>query len=373
MKGLDTSRPLSLYIHVPFCTRKCDYCAFYSLPLSSVDNAWIDRYTSIILSELDALNRDYGKCYRSVFIGGGNPGVLGIDRLRAILAKAEENGMPQEVTIEINPENITEDISSLSSLLTRVSVGIQSMSDEVLSRLGRNARREDNIKALRILSQSPYIWNADIITAVPGESVERTLQDIDEISSFSPDHISFYCLTFEENTPLIAREKPLGEDKEAEFLLRGWEKLRALGYEHYEISNFAKPGKRCIHNSVYWNLGQYVGFGPGAESSVGYESVVSMRDSETLEEFLQNPQMTCTPLTREETIEEYLLTALRTSDGIDKAEYSERFSSSFDEIALCVTERYGSDMYINDSEHFALTEKGFMMLDRIILSLAMGL
>ncbi len=373
MKGLSYSLPLSLYIHVPFCVRKCDYCAFYSLPLSSLDPSWMDRYLNVILAEIEALNRDYGKPYKTIFLGGGNPGVLGADRLRRILEKAEENGMAEEVTVETNPETLTESFLSLSGLMTRVSVGIQSMDDSVLSSLGRNARQSDNLRALSLLSASSVRWNADIITAVPGESVETTLSDIEEVASYNPGHISFYCLSFEEGTPLIGRAAPIGEEKEAQFLRSGWEKLSSLGYEHYEVSNFARKGERCLHNEVYWKLGQYVGFGPGAESSIGYAPVTSMRDSEDLLSFLSSPELECTPLTMEETEEEFLLTLLRTKDGIDKNEYQRRFARSFDDVYTDAISTLDRSFFRNTKDIFSLTEDGFMMLDRIILTLAMGM
>ena len=373
MKGLDYTKPLSLYIHVPFCTRKCDYCAFYSVPLASADRSWMEKFVSLVIAEIEALNKDFGKPYRTVFIGGGNPGVIGYGNIRRIIEKTQENGRSEEVTIEINPENVSKEIYSLFPLLTRVSVGIQSMDDDVLLHLGRNARRRDNLRALSILSESPFRWNADIITAVPGESVETTLSDIESVASFSPGHISFYCLTFEEGTPLIEREAPIGEEAEAVFLEKGWARLRELGYEHYEISNFAKPGERCLHNLVYWNLGQYVGFGPGAESSVGYAMVTSMRESETIAEYLSSPALMCTPLSLQETEEEYLLAALRTKDGIDKAEYEKRFGHSFSSVYSDAISRIDKDSYIDSNESFALIEKGFMTLDWIILEMAMGL
>lgn len=373
MKGLDYSLPLSLYIHVPFCVRKCDYCAFYSLPLAAVEKEWMEKYLSIILAEIDALNRDYGKTYETIFIGGGNPGVLGEKRLRQILEKAQENGRAKEVTVETNPETITPDFMALSDVLTRISVGIQSMDENVLRHLGRNATREDNLKALSILSSSSLRWNADIITAVPGETIETTLHDIEEVASYNPGHISFYCLSFEEGTPLIEREVPIGEDAEAEFLRKGWKKLYDLGYEHYEVSNFAKNGERCRHNEIYWHLGQYVGFGPGSESSIGYFPVTSMRDSETLDAFLRSPELSCTPLTADETEEEFLLTVLRTKDGIDKAEYSRRFRKVFDSVYKDAIRSLDSSFYIDTQNCFSLTEAGFMMLDRIILALAMGI
>ncbi len=373
MKGLDYSRPLSLYIHVPFCTRKCDYCAFYSVPCSSLPANWMERYVNTVLAEIEALNRDYGKSYYTVYIGGGNPATIGVENLRKILEKALENGKAEEVTVEVNPENVTEELLSLSDLVTRISVGIQSMDEGVLRTLGRNANRESNLKALSLLSSSPFRWNADIITAVPGENVETTLDDISLIASYNPGHISFYCLTFEENTPLIARAKPIGEDVEAEFLQAGWDRLRALGYEHYEISAFAKNGERSKHNQVYWNLGQYVGFGPGAEGSIGWEKVTTMRDSENIESFISSPELSCTPLSVTETEEEYLLVALRTADGIDKKAYEERFGISFSERYGDAVKRISRDSYVETESRFALTEQGFMSLDWIILQMAMGL
>ena len=139
------------------------------------------------------------------------------------------------------------------------------------------------------------------------------------------------------------------------------------------MSNFAKKGERCRHNEVYWHLGQYVGFGPGAESSVGYERIISMRDSETVDEYLKRPVMTCSRLSKEESEEEFMLVSLRTSDGIDKNEFGKRFSHSFDFRYGDAVKTMNEEFYIDDNEHFALTEKGFMMLDWVILHLVAGI
>ncbi len=373
MEGLDRSHPLSLYIHVPFCTRKCDYCAFYSEPLASCPQDSISRYLDILLKEIHALNEDWKKPYRTIFIGGGNPGILGYGNIRRIVEAASEHGRPEEATAELNPENVTEDIESLSGCLTRISVGIQSLDETTLRTLGRNASRLSSIRALSILSGSSFRWNADIITAVPGESIDDALRDIDGIASFSPGHISYYCLSFEEGTPLIGREKPVGEEMEREFLRAGWKRLRELGYEHYEVSNFAKEGERCMHSEVYWHLGQYAGFGPGAESSVGWREAVSMRENETLSGYLSSPMLTCTPLTAAETEEEFLLTALRTSDGISKEGYRERFGRDFDSVYGSRIRGIPKESYRNSSSSFSLTEEGFLILDWIILHMAMVL
>ena len=371
--ALDGSRPLSLYLHVPFCAAKCDYCAFYSVPRSSVSDDAIDRYMRIILSEIHALTEEWRKPFHTIFIGGGNPGMLGYDRLRLLLKAATANGMARECTIELNPESVTEEIESLRPFLTRVSVGIQSLDGSALRMLGRNASLEGNIKALEILSSTSLDFNADIMTAIPGMDTESTLRDIRQIDSYGPDHISLYCLTFEEGTPLVSRAVPIGEEVEAEALSASWKLLHELGYRHYEVSNFAKGGKECLHNKLYWELGQYIGFGPTAESSVGYRTVVSMRENEDIQSYLSKPELTCYELTAEETEEEYLLTVLRTDTGISKREYKTRFGKDFDTVYGDRIRRLRSGDYVDGEESFSVTEEGFLALDRIILEMVMAL
>lgn len=373
MEGLDHSRSLSLYVHVPFCFMKCDYCAFYSLDLKKAGDCAVDRYMERILQEIRAINEEWKKPYYTIFIGGGNPGMLGYDNLRRILECASEYGLAEESTIEINPENVSEEISSLKPYLTRVSVGIQSMHSSALKTLGRNSTREVNLRALDILSKLDVDFNVDLMTSIPGEGTESTLEDIEEIVSYNPGHISFYCLTFEENTPLIERCVPIDEEDEIDCLKKGWERLKSHGYEHYEISNFARNGKYSKHNKVYWNLGQYIGLGPTAESSVGYECAISMRNTEDLFTYLKDPAFNCVRLSKEETEEELLLTSLRISDGIDKAEYKKRFGFDFDERYKDGIEMLDCSDYINDENAFRLTEEGMMRLDSIILRLALSI
>lgn len=373
MEGLIHSKPLSLYIHVPFCASKCDYCAFYSLPFSRIKERELDLYMDRILSEIDAINKEWNKPYYTIFIGGGNPGILGYDRLLKILMKASEKGLAEEVTIEVNPENVSEEIVKLKPFLTRVSIGIQSMNPESLRTLGRNGNRERNIKALELLSKTGLEFNVDIMTGIPGTTYHDTLKDIDEIVSYSPDHISFYCLTFEEGTPLINRAEPIGEELEIEHLERGWQRLRSYGYEHYEISNFARNRRYSKHNMVYWHLGQYIGLGPTAESSVGYTKAISMRNTEDFYDYIRDPAFECYRLTKDETEEEYLLTALRIKLGIDKNEYKDRFGYDFDNRYSDAITSLDEDSYISTESRFSLTEKGMLKLDSIILALAMNI
>ncbi len=299
--------------------------------------------------------------------------MLGYDRICRLLETAEEFGRPAEVTVEINPENIDSSVSDLSGYATRISVGIQSLNANTLSLLGRNAERDASLKALSILSSSGFDFNADIITAVPGESINEALDDIRAVSQFGPGHISYYCLSFEENAPITRRLAPLEDSEESLFLRKGWALLEKLGYEHYEISAFAKPGKRSIHNQVYWDLGQYIGIGATAESSFGYERLISARDNESAEDFIINPGLVCSPLSDEEYEEEYIMLRLRVREGIVKKTYKNRFGYDFDERFKSCIQKLDNEWIVNDSEHFALTEEGFLFLDYIILALVMAI
>ena len=372
MEGLDHSRPLSLYIHIPFCLKKCDYCAFYSLEAKSLDDDTIEKYVSLLLKEIKAVNDIWKKPYYTVFVGGGNPGVIGYSNLKKILISAAEYGVAEEVTIEINPENVSNDILSLKPYLNRVSVGIQSMNPKSLKCLGRNTSRDINLRALDILSSSNLNFNVDLMTCIPGTTIEDTLLDIDEIVKYNPNHISFYSLTFEEGTPLVDRCTPIEEEKEIEHLQKGWERLKSYGYDHYEISNFSKDGMASKHNRVYWQLGQYIGIGPTAESSIGYECVVSMRNKENLFDYLNDPAFDCIKLSKDETEEEFLLTSLRIKDGIDKKEYTNRFGYDFNARYSSGISMLEDNDYVDDTEAFKLTEEGMMRLDSIILRLALS-
>lgn len=363
-------KPLSLYIHVPFCRSRCDYCAFYST-IFDIDNA--ERYYRVLKNELETIVEEVKRPFHTVYFGGGNPVLLGLDRIKSLLSVIERYGKSMETTVEVNPEDVRAEIESLYPSVTRISTGIQSMSDRTLAFLNRRTRVKDNIRAMEYLSSSPFIWNADIMTAVPGTETADTLYDIESVASYNPHHISFYCLTFEEGTPLIERCAPLGEEKEIEFLLSGWKSLKEYGYRHYEISAFARSGFECLHNSVYWSLGQYIGLGAAAESFLGFTAGTTMRNRESIEDFVNNPGFDCEKLTKEETEESYLLTALRTADGINKKYYEGRFSVSFDDLYGERISTLENEWYVNTAERFSLTEKGMLVLNSVILALSMAI
>lgn len=373
MEGLLRSRDVSLYIHVPYCFRKCDYCAFYS----SEDHRTMDAYMDVLLRQIHAVTEDVGKPFHTIFIGGGNPGILGTDRLLEIATAATVKGRPLEFTCELNPESVSADTERLTSFVDRISIGVQSFSDGVLKTLGRNAGSSSSIRALGILSdlkkRKGIRVNGDLITSVPGHTADETLADIEKLHGFGADHISLYSLSLEEGTPLAGRTRPMDEESDRECLVRSWELLKKLGYEHYEVSNFALPSCRSLHNSVYWHLGQYIGLGPTAESSLGWDKCISLRQKESVEEYIENPSFDAYALSQEELGEEYLLTNLRTKDGINRKEYEMRFAESFDDHFGSFISELDSSWYIDTAEGFSLTEEGFLVLDSIILKLAMAI
>lgn len=364
------SLPLSLYVHFPFCRKRCDYCAFYS---SLYDDALAERYYSVLKMELEKVVEDVKKPFHTIYFGGGNPILIGIERIRDLLERAERYGKPEETTIEINPEDVGEDILSLYPLVTRISTGIQTMDDGRLNFLGRRADEKINSNAMKMLSSSPFTWNADIITAIPKSNVSDTLSDIRKVADYNPDHISYYCLTFEENTPLITKAVPVGEEKEREFLLSGWNLLERLGYNHYEVSAFSRLGKECLHNLVYWNLSEYIGLGPTAESFLGFRKGAVLRNTESLDEFLSSPSFNVEPVDERETEETFLMTALRMRAGIDKKEYRERFGISFDERYSERIKNLDDNWYIDTSRSFSLTREGLLVMNQIVLTLSLSI
>ena len=374
---LEPDRPVSLYIHIPFCTTKCGYCAFYSLPQNACRDDDMSRFLDVLSRQLEALVEDLGRPFHTVYIGGGNPGLIGASRIDSLLTTAFRYGRPVECSMEINPETLDESFSLLLGKVDRFSVGIQSFDGRHLRTLGRNADTAACTKALDLLTdfrnEAGTLFNADLMTNIPRQSLDDALGDIDTLVSWQPDHISLYSLTFEEGTRLIEQEVPAGEDEEADMLNALWSHLDGLGYEQYEVSAFARDGHFCAHNLVYWNLGQYIGLGPGAESSVGYSSIVSSRESESLDGYLSDPSFSSVRLSREEAVEEYLMTCLRTRWGLDKEEFSRRFSSSFDDLFSSAVSTLEPEWYHDGPDRFWLTRDGIMVLNRILLALFLDL
>lgn len=374
---------LSLYLHIPFCSKKCGYCAFYSEEQSSWKGKTED-YVIRMEQEIRQVKAAYGKPFDTLFIGGGNPGFLSVSQLERLLDAA---GKTNETTFEMNPETFTEEHLRLfeKGKVQRISMGIQSMEDETLKILGRKARRADNIRALNLLKKLPSSTriSLDLMEGLPSQDWAASQLDIDTVLSLSsPTHLSVYCLTLEEGTRL-EREVKKGDvsirqdDEMAPYLKKLWDYLATKGFEHYEISNFAMKGDECQHNLRYWHLEPYIGLGCTAASTLREKGhhLLRLQVNQTIDSYVNNNCFSgfeAEQLQKSEEIEEYLLVALRTKEGIDKKKFFNRFNLSLDpviEAAHAIKPAWIS----NTSTRFSLSELGMLMSDTVILELSLVL
>lgn len=264
------TEPLGLYVHVPFCASTCDFCAFYQ-KLPTADD--IARFMSGI--EREAGQVAWPRPVTTVFWGGGTPGLLApraLERLAGIV-RAQCGGTPIEWTVELAPASVTD--ARLAVLrdagVTRVSMGVQSFQPELLDALGRQHTREQVFTAYdRVRAAGFRSVNLDLMFALPGQTAAEWAGDVREAVSLAPDHLSTYCLTFEEDTKLWVKlsqgRVKLDPENEAALYEATWSQLADLGFAQYEVSNFARPGHACLHNVNTWRMHEWVGLGPSAAS-----------------------------------------------------------------------------------------------------------
>lgn len=360
--------PLSLYVHVPFCASKCKYCDFYSLAAPER----MDDYVDAMCRHLDAWGE---RCreYRvdTVYFGGGTPSLLGGARLTRLLGAAarafsvEENA---EITVECNPDSM--DAALLAALrgagVNRLSVGVQSAHDGELRMLGRRHTFEEARRAVGEAYRYGFEnLSLDLMYALPGQDEPRLLESVQALLALAPAHLSCYALKVEPGTP-FARERIVqpDEDAQADMYLALCETLRAAGYEHYEISNWAKPGFRARHNAKYWDLSSYLGIGPSAHSLLGGRRFAYDR---SLDAFLAGQ-----PPVQEDEVDgfspalEFLMLALRTADGVVPEAFEARFGVPFAPYArrLRFFEPHGLTRF--ESDRWRLTEQGFLLSNSIL-------
>ncbi len=317
---------ISLYFHIPFCVKKCDYCAFYSLPAQKDDIK--QAYFKALLNQIDRFETD--KTVSTVYFGGGTPPLLGVDRICEIICALKDKFVFDkdiEITVEVNPETI--DKNGFECLkragVNRISVGIQSADDGVLKNIGR-IHTFETAKRCITDAKSAGLENisADIIFALPNQSNEVFEEGVLKIADLGVTHISAYSLQLEEGTPLYCRKDALEfpdedcEEAQYDALCRI---LKGKGFEHYEISSFCKGGFESKHNMTYWARGEYFGFGAGAHSFFGGKRFFAVND---IEEFIRKSNISAFAptnfdevpfITEEEGEEERIMLGLRTNRG----------------------------------------------------------
>lgn len=365
---------LELYIHIPFCVRKCYYCDF----LSGVsDENRREEYVKALLTEIRMCA---GECEKytvtSIFIGGGTPSLMQGARIERILEEIRRGYVLDkgvEITIEMNPGTVDEEklAAYKRAGINRLSIGLQSAENEELKKIGRIHTWEQFLHTWQLVRNMGFQnVNVDIMSALPGQSVagyERTLQRVLSLPD-SPEHISAYSLIVEEGTDFYRWQEEgkldlPGEDEDRQMYHLTKKLLAEKGYERYEISNYAKPGFACTHNCGYWKRAEYLGLGLGAASLL---KNVRFHNTESLEKYLANPcgcREDVHVLTDGEQIEETLFLGLRLTMGISEKEFVGCFSRTLDEIYGDVIEKNIQNRLLRWTEQgedrwLSLTEKG---------------
>lgn len=327
-KASAESAPLGLYVHVPFCAATCDFCAFYQTTPSA---GAVAKFLEGIAREMALV--DWPRPVTTVFWGGGTPGLLAPRQLAqlAALVRARCGGAPREWTVELAPASVTtERLSVLRDAgVTRLSLGVQSFQPALLDALGRAHTREQIDRAYeRIRAAGFPSVNLDLMFALPGQTAEEWAEDVREAVARAPDHLSTYCLTFEEDTALWVKlsqgRVKLDSDREAALYEATWSQLSDAGYAQYEVSNFARPGHACLHNLNTWHMHEWVGLGPSAASQHGGWRGANIADLEKwLADLAHGVRVTvdrvaATPLLL---AEDALVFGLRMNTGVDLAKW----------------------------------------------------
>ncbi len=332
--------PLSLYVHLPWCIRKCPYCDFNSHEMAS-GQLPEQRYLDALRADLEsALPLVWGRSVHSIFIGGGTPSLFSpqsIDRLLADVRARLPLEPGCEITLEANPGTFEKERfrSFRAAGVTRLSVGVQSFDDAALRALGRVHDRAQAIAALEEAAQAFDTFNLDLMYALPGQTMTALEQDVELALGFAPPHLSIYHLTIEPNTYFAKFPPKLPDEDQAWAMLdRLVERTGAAGLQRYEVSAFARPGHECAHNRNYWRFGDYLGIGAGAHSKLSFAHrivrQVRYREPRLYMEHALDPQRPGRAVAQDDDIRhaelpfEFMLNALRLREGFDLPIFTER-------------------------------------------------
>ena len=372
------NRPrLGIYIHIPFCASKCSYCDFYSL--AGCEHLMPDYHRALIahLAESARGIRNYE--VDSVYFGGGTPSYYGAEHLMEIFDVLKRNGnvrLDAEVTVECNPDSMTyKDLKLLRSEgVTRLSVGVQATNNDLLKLIGRRHSFQQAELAFSAARKAGFDnISLDLIYGLPSQTKSDWAESLARIVEMHPEHISCYGLKLEEGTPMYReyKDSPVlpSEDEQADMYSYAAEMLERYGYKQYEISNFCAPGFESLHNLKYWNLDDYMGFGPGAHSCVGNLRYSFVKD---LKRYISGVEKKVSIIDEYQLVDpmersvEYLMLAMRTNRGISEEDYRVRTQSDWKPIlhALLAFQEKGWAEKTGDRWHF--TVPGFLISNTLI-------
>lgn len=365
---------LELYVHIPFCVRKCSYCDFLSFFAGKEQQ---EQYVQALLKEIKAVNTGNFGRVSSVFIGGGTPSVLAPAQTERILEALRENfefAPNAEITMEANPGTL--DREKLAACrragINRLSLGLQSPQDEELKALGRIHTFREFRENFSLAREEGFDnVNVDLMFAIPGQGREDWAQNLHRVAQLGPEHISAYSLIVEEGTPFASQKLDL-PDEETEYAMYEdtAEILRGYGYGQYEISNYAKEGFACRHNIGYWRRVNYLGLGLGASSLLDDQRFSNTRSMEQYLRLSGDPsQIRCMepPLTREDAMGEFMFLGLRMSSGVSRVEFERNFGCSMESVYGRTLEKYCSlGLLAEERQRVFLTRRGIHVSNAVM-------
>ena len=367
------AKPSSAYVQIPFCTQICYYCDFSKV---FIKNQPVDAYLEHLIQETRSY--EIGKL-RTLYIGGGTPTALSAQQLAYLLTelpKVMDLSEVEEFTIEANPGDLdTDKIAVLKdSQVNRVSLGVQTFDNKMLKKIGRSHQEQDIYDNIRYLKQAGFDnISIDLIYALPGQTMDQVKENVAKAIDLDIPHMSLYSLILENHTVFMNRMRrgklPLPkEELEAEMFEYIIEELEKAGFEHYEISNFSKPGFESRHNLVYWDNAEYYGLGAGAS---GYVDGIRYKNHGPIRHYLEaveegKARITEEHLTLEEKMEEELFLGLRKKTGVSKARFEEKFGVSFDQrygqVVASLTEQ---GLLVPDDKQVRMTKRGLFLGDTV--------
>jgi len=377
---INSSPPIGIYIHIPFCLSKCYYCDFYSLPL--LDPIILEQYTLSIISELKLRKAENYGPFASIYLGGGTPSLLRPTQVERILESVFANYRPYgepEISMEVNPATVNlQDLKDLRSIgINRLSIGVQSFSDAELKTLGRIHSGPEASEILGDVKKAGFDnFNIDLIYGLPCQTLSGWQENLRLAVDFNPQHISAYLLQLDESTPLARRINEgtislLDDELEASMYYATLDYLKGQGYSHYEISNFARPNYECCHNKIYWQCREYLGIGAGAVSFNGTQRILNKPPVETyIEELLADRPASIEILEDMDyrhKVADAIIMGLRLAKGINREEFCHRFGIDIledyhDVIQAC---RMQGLLEIKN-DYIYLTKKAYFLSNQVL-------
>lgn len=377
--------PLSLYIHIPWCVRKCPYCDFNSHEVRGAScgeggNRIPEKeYVAALVRDIElALPQVWGRKIYTVFFGGGTPSLLSGESVAEILRQVRmllPLNLDAEITLEANPGTVEAErfAAYRDAGVNRLSLGIQSFNDAHLRALGRIHSTDEAMRAIEIAQRHFDNINLDLMYALPNQSLEEALQDVRTALQFKPQHLSCYHLTLEPNTLFYRNPPPLpDDDASGEMQQRIEELLASQGYEHYETSAFAQPKKRARHNLNYWQFGDYLGIGAGAHSKLSFHDRVLRQMRHKKPQAYLDAVAQSVPVQEEHEVSpidlgfEFMMNALRLNQGFDGALFEERTSLPLLTIRRELDEAERRGLLVREGTHIVPTDLGRRFLNDLL-------